>query len=132
MPRLPIKRMETICAMLATGATKREIAKHLGIHRTSLDDLMKSEGFQKVYGEIQAELLKGAKDVVVGGAIAASKLMVELVKDDRHEMRDRLQAAVRLSERADRFLDRLEEQQKADEDQAKPDFLKELVTLDDE
>jgi hypothetical protein len=116
MPRLPIKKFETICAMLATGATKREIAKHLGIHRTSLDDLMKSEGFQAVYSEIQADLLKGAKDVVVGGAIAASKLMVELVKDDRFEMRDRLQAAKHLSDQSAKFLDRLEEQQKHDDD----------------
>jgi transcriptional regulator with XRE-family HTH domain len=123
MPRLPLKRYELICSLMASGLRMREIAKRLGITRQALYDITRSEGFQTVYKEIQSELLTGAKEVVVGGAIAASKLMVELVEDDRHEMRDRLQAAKFLAETSGRFLERLEEKEKKDADAAKPDWL---------
>ena len=55
--------------------------------------MMKTPAFKDLYKSIQAELLTGAKDVMISGTIAASKLMTELVDNDRYEMRDRLAAA---------------------------------------
>ncbi len=120
MPRIPFKRYELIISLLATGLRTGEIAERLNITRQALADMMKTPAFKDLYKSIQAELLTGAKDVMISGTIAASKLMTELVDNDRYEMRDRLAAAKFLAETGNRFLDKLDEKAADDNDELIP------------
>jgi hypothetical protein len=116
MPRTPYKKYEACIALMCAGLRTGEIAKRLKVDRTVIFDWQRTPEFKELYRSINSELLTRGKDVMISGYIDSAKLLNELVTDPRHEMRDRASAAKFLAETGTRFLEKLEEQEKKDDD----------------
>lgn len=117
MPRTPVRKFEAIVALMASGLELADVAKRLGMTRRAFYDIRQSDDFKQVYRRVRSEMLTASKDNMVGSALAASKLLRELVEDDRYETRDRAAAAKFLLESANRFLDAIEIEDKAAENE---------------